>query len=265
MTNYSPNSLKRSITLLFIRIALIVLFQLFFVLILSWDEAIPWWPFSMIATEAVCLIILIVLLKKENKTFSSIQLAPFETLLPLGRISKYLNRKHTKNLFNNTIIDTVLFVFLIFVLGLPAIGLNELIQENIDILNDTRTIGALPKGALYIMIVLLPISQAFIEFPWYYGYIYPRIENYFVIKGKSSRIISSIKALSIVLVFFVLQLSLIPLIFNVSYIIWSMLSFVPILFVIAFVIRLAPRYMLGVNILHALMAIKVVVEFWKLK
>ncbi len=265
MTNYTPNSLKSLITLLFIRIALIVLFQLFCILIISWDEAIPWWPFSMIATEATCLIILIVLLKKENKTFYSIHLAPFETLLPLGKISKYLNKKHTKNLFNNIIIDIVLFIILILVLGLPAIGLNELIKENIHILNDTQTIGTLPKGALYIMIVLLPISQAFIEFPWYYGYIYPRIENYFVIKGKNTRIISSIKALSIVLVFFVLQMSLIPLIFDVSYIIWSMLSFVPLLFVIAFVIRLVPRYMLGVNILHALMAIKVVIEFWKIK
>ncbi len=265
MTNYSPKSLKSLVILLFIRIALIVLFQLFCVLILSWEEATPWWPFSMIATEAVCLIILIVLLKKENKTFSSIQLAPFDTLLPLGKISKFFNRKHTKNLFYNIIIDTVLFVILILALGLPAIGFNELIKENIHILNNTQTLGVLPKEALYIMIVLLPISQAFIEFPWYYGYIYPRIENYFEKNGTSSRIISSIKALSIVLAFFVLQMALIPLIFNVSYIIWSMLSFIPLLFVIAFVIRLAPRYMVGVNILHLLMAIKVVVEFWKIK
>jgi len=69
----------------------------------------PWWPFSMIATEAVCLVILIMLLKKEKKAFSSIQLKPFESLLALGKIAEYLNRKASENPLMNILKDILLF------------------------------------------------------------------------------------------------------------------------------------------------------------
>jgi hypothetical protein len=238
---------------------------LLFALLLSWDKAIPWWPFSVIATEAICLTILMVLLKKEQKPFSSIQLAPFETFLPLGKVTEYLNGKLSENRWVNVLVDIFLFVILLLFLGFPAIVLNGFMSESIPVLRETHTIGVLPNWALYLMLVLLPLAQAFVEFPWFYGYVYPRLEAYFESDRGDPRIMASVKALSITLVFFVLQAALVPLIMNPSYIVWRAIAFVPLLLVIGIVIRLVPRFMPGVNILHALMAINVVLEYWRIK
>lgn len=258
-------SLKRLITLLFVRIVLVVSFQLFFVLLLSWDEARPWWPFSMIATETACLIILMTLLKKERKAFSSIQLTPFESSLALGKITGFLNGKLSENRFVNILLDILLFVTLLLLFGFPAIMLNGFLSESIPVLRDTDTVGVLPNWALYLMIALLPLAQAFVEFPWFYGYIYPRLEAYFEKGSGNRRAVASIKALFIILVFFVLQAALIPLTLNPEFIMWRAIAFIPLLSVIGIVIRLVPRFMPGVNVLHALMALNVVLEYWKIK
>lgn len=259
------NSLKRLMVLQFVRIVILVSFQLLFALLLSWDKATPWWPFSMIATEVVSLILLIVLLKKEKKAFSSIQLAPFTTSLPLGRVTEYLNGRPSKDRLVNVLVDALLFVILLLFLGFPAIALNQFMSESIPVLRETHTIGVLPNWALYLMLVLLPLAQAFVEFPWFYGYIYPRLEAYFQVGRGDPRIMASVKALSITLVFFVVQAALTPLIMNPAYIVWRAIAFVPLLLVVGVVIRLVPRFMPGVNILHVLMAIKVVLEYWKIK
>lgn len=258
-------SLKRLTALLFIRIFFIVTFQLLFVLALSWDKSIPWWPFSMIATEALCLAILIMLLKKEERPFTSIQLTPFETFLPLGKVTDFLNRKSPKNRLLSFLMDILILIILLLLLGVPAIVLNEFLSENIPVLRDTDTIGVLPNWALCLMIVLLPLTQACVEFPWLYGYIYPRLEAYFEGDSGNPRVVASIKALLIVLIFFVLQAALIPLILNPEYIMWRAIAFMPLLLVIGIVIRLFPRFMLGANVLHALMALNVVLEYWKFK
>ena len=259
------SSLKKLTTLLFIRIVIVVSFQLLFALALSWDKAMPWWPFSMIATEVTCLGILVILLRKEKRPFASIQLTPFETLLPLGKITDFLNKKSPKNRLVNFLKDVMFFIVMLLLLGLPAIALNEFMSQNIPVLRDTSTIGILPDWALYLMIVLLPLSQAFVEFPWFFGYIYPRLETYFETGNGNQRMVASIKALSISLAFFVLQATLIPLIMNPGYIFWRAIAFVPLLLIIGIVVRLVPRFMPGINILHALMAINVVLQYWKIK
>jgi hypothetical protein len=105
-----------------------------------------------------------------------------------------------------------------------------------------------------------PLSQALIEFPLFYGYIYPRIEIYFEENGRDKKNIASIKALLLVLTFFVLQAALIPLILNPYYILWRIISIFPLLLFIGIIIHMFPRFMLGANILHALMAISVALQ-----
>jgi len=243
---------------------MVVSFQLLLALVLSREKAMPWWPFSLIATETLCFVILILLLKKENKPFRSIQLLPFETSLPLGKISYFLNKKPSKNNITNFIKDAVLFIVLLLILGVPAIMLNGFINQNIPILRDTKIIGILPGWAPWLMIVLLPMAQALIEFPWFYGYLYPRLETYFEKNSGKRRIIASIIALSICLAFFIIQAALVPLILNPYYTLWRAISFVPLLLVIGIIIRLVPRFMIGANILHAVLAINVVLQYWKI-
>lgn len=219
----------------------------------------------MIATEAVCLIMLIILLKNEKRPFASIQLIPFQTFLPLRKIINFLNRKSPNNRLINFFLDILLFFILLLLLEIPAILLNGFMSQSISVLRDTNTIGVLPIWALYLMIILLPLGQAFVEFPWFYGYIYPRLETYFETVCTNRRLVASTKALSITLAFFVLQAALIPLIMNPGYIFWRAIAFVPLLLSIGIVVRLVPRFMPGVNIVHALMAINVVLQYWKIK
>ncbi len=219
----------------------------------------------MIATEAVCAAMLIMLLREEKRPFTAIQLTPFETSLPLGKVTDFLSRKFTKNRLVSFLLDILIFIIMLLLLGVPAIVLNALMNQNISVLRETNTIGILPNWALYMMVVLLPLAQAFVEFPWFYGYIYPRLENHFETHFGNPRMVASLKALSITLAFFVLQAALIPLILNPAYIFWRAVAFVPLLLIIGITIRLVPRFMPGANIVHALLAINVVLQYWKAK
>jgi hypothetical protein len=91
------------------------------------------------------------------------------------------------------------------------------------------------------------------------------LETHFETDSGNRRMVASIKALSITSAFFVLQAALVPLIINPAYIFWRAVAFVPLLLSIGIMIRLVPRFMPGANIVHALMAINVVLQYWKAK
>lgn len=258
------SSLSRMLALLSVRIVIVVQFQLLLALFMPWDEAIPWWPFSVIVANAVSLIILITVLKKEKKPFSSIQLAPFETTLPLGRLSDFSIRKPAEHRVRNLLVDFLVFLGVMLLLGIPAIALNGYLSETVPVLRDTPTTGILPTWALYLMTVLLPLPQALIEFPWFFGYIYPRLETCFEVSRGNSRIRASIKALSIVLAFFMLQSALLPMILSPSYMLWRAIAFLPLIMIVGIIIRLVPRLMPWINVVHVFMAVSVVLEYWRL-
>ena len=256
------DSAHRMIALLVIRIILVVGFQLLAGLILTMNKAVVWWPFSVVATDIVCLVILIALLKKEGESFTSIQFRPFDTLLP-GRIPEILNRRSAESRVKVILADLLALVGTLALLGIPAIAFNGFISESVPVLRDTQTIGVLPDWALYLLFVMLPIGQAVVEFPFFYGYVYPRLESYFEDEHENPRLVASVKALSIVLGFFVLQMVLLPIILNPGYILWRAIAFIPLLAVIGVVIRLVPRLMPWLNLIHVLMALGVVLEYWQ--
>ena len=253
------------IALLLVRIIGVVLFQFFLLFFLStWDKTIPWWPFAMIMTEIVCCLILIKLLRLENKSFWSIQYMPFDKSLPFGKVSRYINGNYSKNRSINFVINLMLFIALLLLLGFPAILIKDYIYRSVPILNEINIFGVLPGFALCTITLLLPITQALIEFPWFFGYIYPRLEASFDVDGKNAKIKASLKSFTIVIFFFTLQTALIPLIINFDYFIWRAIAMIPILIVIGIVVRVFPRFMPHINVLHAVMAISVVMEYWKL-
>ena len=203
-------------------------------------------------------------MKEEKKSFASIQLNPFETLLQIGKITEFLNQKPSERNSKKYLKDFLLFITLVLLLGVPAIIFNGFISETIPILRDTPTIGILPNWAIILLFILLPLSQGLVELPWFYGYLNPRLEDYFVINKSNSRNLASRKALFVVLIFFILQACLIPLILDPLYILWRAIAFLPLLLITGLVIRFIPRFMPGVNAIHVLMAIMVVLQFWQI-
>ena len=218
----------------------------------------------MIATNAVCLFILKMLLKKENKSFRSIQFTPFDTHLTYGNLTGFLKKKSGKGSIAGFLRNACVFILLLIIFIVPAIIFNEFINQKIPILLNTKITGILPDWAKVIMIIMLPLAQALIEFPWFYGYMYPRLETHFVENRGNRRTAASIKALLIVLAFFVLQAALIPLILNPYFILWRAVSMFPLLLFIGIILRLVPRFMPGANVMHALMAVSVALQYWRL-
>jgi len=160
--------------------------------------------------------------------------------------------------------DACVFIFLTIIFIVPAVLFNGYINQNIPILRETEIIGNIPVWANIIMIIMLPLAQASIEFPWFFGYIYPGLESYFAENGRNKKTAASIKALLIVLTFFLLQAALIPLILDPYFILWRAVSMFPLLLLIGIILRMFPRFMFGANILHALMAVNVALQYWKI-
>ena len=111
-------------------------------------------------------------MKEEKKSFASIQLNPFETLLQIGKITEFLNQKPSERNSKKYLKDFLLFITLVLLLGVPAIIFNGFISETIPILRDTPTIGILPNWAIILLFILLPLSQGLVELPWFLSLIH---------------------------------------------------------------------------------------------
>jgi len=231
------HSVKRLVALLFLRTALVSSLQLLLALLMPWGEVRAWWPFTMVATEAVCLVVLVALLRRERQPLSSVQLRPFRSQLELGWASALLRGGRSESRLVRFLLDALLFVALLLVLGLPAAMLNGILNETIPVLRDISTVGVLPDWALYLITPLLPLAQALVEFPWFYGYVYPRLEACLQEVHGDRRTSASVVALLIVVAFFVLQAVLIPLTLDLEYVVWRAIAVAPLLLAVGVVVH----------------------------
>jgi hypothetical protein len=245
--------------LLTFRLLLVIGLQLASILIAgSRAAAMPWWPYVMVATEAVTLLTLIVLLRRERIPVASIFIAPFEQGFPAGRAATFLTRRY-EGRWVGLLADAGRFLLLLGILGVPALVLNDVISSGIPVLRDAATAGPLPTIAIYALFILLPVAQL-VEFPLYYGTAYPRLERRLRAAGHGPAAANGIALLIVVLVL-ALQVALIPIILSPAYIAWRMVAILPVLVVIGVVIRLVPRFMIGANLVHMAMAVMVVADF----
>ena len=155
--------------MLLIRSVLFVGFQALIALALAqmgianvWDNSAAWWTLTATLTNLVCLVLLIVLFRREGMHYMDL------LRLEHGHIGR----------------DLLMAIGLILI-SLPVAFLPNIISAAM-LFGDpaqaaTMLFRPLPAAAALPLVVLFPVTVALAELPTYFGYVMPRLE---ILSGK---------------------------------------------------------------------------------
>ncbi len=102
---------------------------------------------------------------------------------------------------------------------------------------------ALPLWVILPTLVLFPLTIALAEIPTYFGYVMPRLE-----KQVGTWLAVLLAALALAA-----QHVTLPLVFDVRFILWRLLMFIPFALLLAIALRWRPRLMPYMVIVHGLL------------
>ena len=105
-------------------------------------------------------------------------------------------------------------------------------------------VRTLPFWAVYIGIILFPITQGLAELATYFGYIMPAL--------KTNRVRPWL-AVSLPALMLGFQHITMPLLFDIRFILWRGLMYLPFAFLIGLIIQWRPRMLPYLAIVHVLM------------
>lgn len=226
--------------LLFARSALFLAVQALFALgfwvagsTTAWEDGANWWPISVAIADLLCLIVLIVIFRAEGRRYWD-----------LFRI----DRQHIKGDLLALLIVTVLAAPLSF---LPNVWLGAAFFGRSDA-TLALIVRPLPLLAVYIAMVAFPLMQGLTEVGTYFGTIMPRL------KAQGVR---PWLAIGIPAVMLSLQHVFAPLLFDVRFIAWRGLMFLPFALMTGVAFSLRPRLLPYFAVIHTLMNVSFVAMF----
>ena len=198
-----------------------------------WFGSAAWWPFSIILTDLICLVLLIHFYKQEGKRYWDVfkidrQHAKKDLLFMLG----FLVLLGPVGFLPNILSAQWLF-------GDPQIALDLLVRP-------------LPVWAAVLSFLSFPLLQGIVEIPTYMLYALPRLEK----QG-----IRPWLAITFTGFFLSAQHVFAPFIPDLSFITYRLVMFLPFAFLIAVVMRWRPRLMPYMAIIHILMNVSIAVMF----
>jgi hypothetical protein len=190
-----------------------------------WEAGADWWPFVVTLVNLICVAFLMRAFHAEGKRYWDI-----------FRIRK------------ENILKDILIVLGLFLIGGP-LGYfpNPLLSK--AFFGDSQLvlpllIRPLPFWAVYASIFLFPISQGLAELPTYFGYVMPRLES----QGLRPCLAVTIPALLLGL-----QHIAVPLLFDLRFIAWRGLMYLPFAVFVGIVLYWRPRLLPYMAIIHVLM------------
>ncbi|QVK21645.1 hypothetical protein KHQ82_04790 [Mycoplasmatota bacterium] len=163
-------------------------------------DASSWWGLLCVVVNIITIIILLILTKRDGKTFKDL-----------------INHNPDKK---KTLKEIKIAIPMMLLLGIGGLwGFSYLVYGYMPVTNTQP----LPIWAAILVLILLPITIVFAEIPLYLGYCAPGIKN-----------ITKNEVLSIAypLFFYALQHSFIPLLFDYKHILSRFLVFIPLLAII---------------------------------
>ena len=167
-----------------------------------WEASANWWPFTVTMTNVVYVLLLVQIFRAEGKRFWDI----FQ-----------VHREHVKG---DLLALVLLFVLMAPISYFPNVWLGGWLfgspEATLDLL-----VRPLPMWAAYASIFLFPITQGLAEIPTYFGVVMPRLEG----EGLAKWAAISLPALMLGV-----QHVAVPLLFDVRYIAWRGLMFIPCAF-----------------------------------
>jgi hypothetical protein len=198
-----------------------------------WDGSAAWWPFSIILTDIICLVLLIHFYHQEGKRYWDV----FK-----------IDRQHVKK-------DLLFMLGFLVLLGpvgfLPNILSAQWLFGDPQIALDLL-VRPLPVLAAILSFLSFPLLQGIVEIPTYMLYVMPRLEK----QG-----IRPWLAITLTGFFLSAQHVFAPFIPDLSFITYRLIMFLPFAFLIAVVIRWRPRLMPYIAIVHVLMNVSIAVMF----
>ncbi len=196
----------------------------------DWQSSAAWWPIAVALADILCLYLLIRWYKKEGKNyFSEFRFSRDSFWKDLGIVLLSLIVGGPLSVVPNILLSTWLF-------GNPEASL-------------PLFVGALPLWAVIFSGILFPLGQAVTEIPMYMRYIAPKLEY----KSATGYGMKPWLAVGLASLFLSLQHITAPLIFDVRFIIWRALMYLPFAIYVGILIRWRPRLLPFICIIHWLM------------
>ncbi|WP_394236337.1 type II CAAX prenyl endopeptidase Rce1 family protein [Niallia oryzisoli] len=196
------------------------------------QEAEKWWPFQVILANLVTYFIMKALLKKEGRSYKSLFLAPVDK-----------NRKTVREyvvLFLAAVVGGAVPLYLFSYLLLGAIPPP-----------DTH-FQALPVVLAAIALILFPLSNAMVETPTYIGYALPRLQQ------ATGRIYIPILIAGF---FLALQHIFLPIVLDADYMLWRLVSFIPLAVILGVFFTKTKRLM-PIVVIHFLIDLQLVSQMF---
>lgn len=234
------NDLCKPLLMLMIRSLLFLLFQALIALTFiikgsseAWTTSAAWWPFAIILTNLVCLVLLIHFFRQEGKRFWDV-----------FRVERQFIKNDLLFLLGFLVVAGPL-CYLPNILG--ARGLFGDPQVALDML-----VRPLPAWASVISVALFPLLQGLVEIPTYMLYALPRLE---------AQGLRPWMAVALASFFLSAQHMFAPFLPDGRFIIYRFVMFLPFAVLIALVMRARPRLMPYMAVIHALMDMSVAIMF----
>ena len=190
-----------------------------------WGASAAWWPFTVTLTNGVCAALLIWRYREEGGRFWS-----------LFGIERGALKRDWLPVLGFLVVGAPLVM-------LPNILLGAALFGNVETALDLF-IRPLPLWAAIAGGVLFGATQGLVELPIYFAYVMPRLE------GETRR---GWLGLGLSTFFLAAQHIAIPLLFDVRYMTWRFLMFLPFALFVGLILRKSPRLLPYLALIHALM------------
>lgn len=191
----------------------------------AWTTSANWWPIIVGLANIVCLMILLKFFRTEGENYWE-----------LFRFQK------------NSMGKDLLFLLAFLAAAAPLSYLPNVMLGKLLFGDPSATlqlfIRPLPIWAVYVSLIFFSVTQGLVEIPTYMLYIMPRLE-----KGGMNRWL----AILLPTLFLSAQHIAVPLLFDGKFILWRFFMFLPFAFLVAVLMRIRPRLMPYIAIVHILM------------
>ena len=199
----------------------------------AWSDAAAWWPIAVILTDLVCLVLLLRLYQQEGKRFWDVfrierQFVKQDLVFMLGFLVIAGLLGYLPNIFSAR-----------WFFGDPQMALDLLVRP-------------LPAWAAIVSFAFFPLLQGLVEIPTYMLYALPRLE---------AQGVRPWLAVSLASFFLSAQHMFAPFIPDARFITYRLVMFLPFAVLIALVMRVRPRLMPYMAVIHVLMDLSVAVMF----
>lgn len=198
-----------------------------------WEAAAAAWPVAVTVTSACTLVLMHLRMRGEGSR-----------LRDLYRIDA--------SSVTSDLRATAVLVLAAAILAIgPNLALAWLLWGDLEA-GAALLVRPVPDPVAWIALLVFPLAIGLSELPWYFGYLLPRLRTLY---GARRAVLVSASALA-------LQHVTIPLLFDLRFVAWRALMFVPFALLLGVVLHRRPRLLPYLVVVHVLLDLAVGVQVW---